>query len=174
MNYNLNQDNQTQEKTSTVAALKKLLHLISGEHKTLWLALIAILINSSLLLLGPLIIGYTIDHYVRTKDFGGVLRFSALLFCMYLVTLVTGYFQTKLMGGVGQRMLYILRNAIFNKIQELPVAFFNQNKAGDLISRVNNDTDKLNQFFSQSLMQFIGSTVTMVGAGALPPLYPLG
>ena len=58
-----------------------------------------------------------------------------------------------------------MRNAIFNKLQELPVAFFNANKAGDLISRVNNDTDKLNSFFSQSLMQFIGSIVTMVGAG---------
>ena len=69
------------------------------------------------------------------------------------------------MGSVGQRMLYTLRNAIFNKLQQLPVDFFNQNKAGDLISRVNNDTDKLNQFFSQSLMQFIGNIATMVGAG---------
>ncbi len=166
MNYNLNQDNNTPEKTSTVAALRKLLKLISAEHRTLLLALITILINSALLLLGPLIIGYTIDNYVRTKDFDGVLRYAAILVGMYLIALVTGYFQTKLMGGVGQRMLYILRNAIFNKIQELPVAFFNQNKAGDLISRVNNDTDKLNQFFSQSLMQFIGSMVTMIGAGA--------
>jgi len=82
-----------------------------------------------------------------------------------MIAMVTGYLQTKLMGGIGQRMLYTLRNAVFNKLQELPVSFFNQNKAGDLISRVNNDTDKLNQFFSQSLMQFIGSIVTMVGAG---------
>src|SRR5690606_27274883 len=44
-------------------------------------------------------------------------------------------------------------------------AFFNQNKAGDLISRVNNDTDKLNQFFSQALTQFISSIATMTGAG---------
>jgi len=87
------------------------------------------------------------------------------LLVMYLIALFTSYFQTKLMGGVGQRMLFTLRNAIFNKLQELPVAFFNANKAGDLISRVNNDTDKLNSFFSQSLMQFVGSIVTMVGAG---------
>lgn len=165
MNYNLNQDN-TKEKTSTVAALRKLLQLISSEQKTLLLGMVTILINSALLLIGPLIIGYTIDHFVRTKDFNGVLQYAAILLGMYLLALVTGYFQSKLMGGVAQRMLYTLRNAIFNKIQELPVAFFNQNKAGDLISRVNNDTDKINQFFSQSLMQFIGSMVTMIGAGA--------
>jgi ATP-binding cassette subfamily B protein len=69
------------------------------------------------------------------------------------------------MGSIGQRMLFALRNTIFNKLQSLPVAFFNANKAGDLISRVNNDTDKLNTFFSQSLMQFIGSIATMTGAG---------
>jgi ATP-binding cassette subfamily B protein len=165
MNYNLNRINDKDKKTSTIAALKKLLELISAEKSNLWLALIAILVNSTLLLLGPLIIGHTIDAYVRTKQFHGVLVFSGILFGMYLITLVTGYFQTKLMGGVGQRMLYTLRNAIFNKLQELPVSFFNQNKAGDLISRVNNDTDKLNQFFSQSLMQFVGSIVTMTGAG---------
>lgn len=45
------------------------------------------------------------------------------------------------------------------------MAFFNQNKAGDLISRINNDTDKLNQFFAQALMQFVGSFFLIIGAG---------
>ncbi|WP_316802899.1 ABC transporter ATP-binding protein [Pedobacter nototheniae] len=165
MNYNLNELSPQQEKQSTYKALKRLLKLISAERRNLWLALIAILVNSGLLLLGPLIFGHTIDAYIRTKQYHGVLIFGAILLCMYLLAMVTGYTQTKLMGGVGQRMLYTLRNAIFNKLQELPVSFFSQNKAGDLISRVNNDTDKLNQFFSQSLMQFIGSIVTMIGAG---------
>jgi ATP-binding cassette subfamily B protein len=165
MNYNLNQLTSGQEKQSTYKALKRLLKLISAERKNLWLALIAILVNSGLLLLGPLLIGHTVDTYIRTKQFHGVLVFGGILLVMYLIAMVTGYTQTKLMGGIGQRMLYTLRNAIFNKLQELPVSFFNQNKAGDLISRVNNDTDKLNQFFSQSLMQFIGSIVTMIGAG---------
>jgi ATP-binding cassette subfamily B protein len=61
-------------------------------------------------------------------------------------------------------VLFSLRNAIFTKLQDLPVAFFNQNKAGDLISRVNNDTDKLNQFVSQALMQFLSSLFLMTGA----------
>ena len=165
MNYNLNQLNEKQEKQSTFNALKRLLKLIANERKNLWLALIAILVNSGLLLLGPLLIGHTIDAYIRTKQFHGVLVFGAILLGIYTIAMATGYMQTKLMGGIGQRMLYTLRNAIFNKLQELPVSFFNQNKAGDLISRVNNDTDKLNQFFSQSLMQFIGSIVTMIGAG---------
>jgi ATP-binding cassette, subfamily B, bacterial len=165
MNYDLNKFSEQQEKTSTLAALKRLLALIAHEKRNLWLALIAILINASVNLFGPLLIGHAIDKFVIPGNYHGVLVYSGILLGMYACGLIASYLQTKMMGGVGQRMLYTLRNAIFNKLQQLPVAFFNQNKAGDLISRVNNDTDKLNTFFSQSLMQFVGSIAIMVGAG---------
>ena len=61
-------------------------------------------------------------------------------------------------------MLFNLRNALFTKLQELPLDFFNQNKAGDLISRINNDTDKLNQFFAQALVQLAANLFLMTGA----------
>lgn len=165
MNYDLNKLSDQQKKTSTYAALQSLLKLIAHERNNLLVAFLFILVNSTVNLMGPFLIGHAIDKYVQHNDYHGVLVFAGILLCMYLVGLFTSYFQTKLMGSVGQRLLYTLRNAIFNKLQALPVAFFNANKAGDLISRVNNDTDKLNTFFSQSLMQFIGSIATMVGAG---------
>src|SRR3569833_1599596 len=165
MNYDLNKLSNEQEKGSTLGALKKLLDFISHEKKNLWLAFLAILINSSVNLLGPLLIGRSIDKYVIPGNYHGVLVISGILLAMYICGLVASYLQTMLLGGVGQRMLYTLRNAIFNKLQQLPVAFFNQNIAGVLISRVNNDTDKINTFFSQSLMQFVGNLSTMVGAG---------
>ncbi len=164
MNYDLNKLSAQQEKRSTFAALKKLLQLISHEQRNLWLAFLAILVNSAVNLFGPLLIGHAIDKYIIPSYYHGVLLYSGILLAMYVCGLFASYLQTILMGGVGQRMLFTLRNAIFNKIQSLPVAFFNQNKAGDLISRVNNDTDKINTFFSQSLMQFVGGLATMTGA----------
>jgi ATP-binding cassette subfamily B protein len=177
MTYNLNISKVDEKKrTKTFAALKKLLLILADEKKSLVIALSTILIHSTLSLIGPLMIGHTIDTYIQTKQYHGVLVFSGILLGMYLISLVTSYLQTKLMGGVGQRVLFRLRNDIFNKLQNLPVAFFNENKAGDLISRINNDTDKLNQFFSQSLMQFIGSIFIMTGAGIflLSINFPLG
>ena len=166
MNYNLNQTaTAAEQKKSTLAALRKLLDLIREEKRTLILAFIIIFINAGLSLLGPYLIGHTIDTYIQSKQYDGVIRYSAILLVLYMVAFATNYLQMIMMGGVGIRMLYSLRNAVFTKLQELPVDFFNQNKAGDLISRINNDTDKLNQFFSQSLMQFISSIFTMLGAG---------
>jgi ATP-binding cassette subfamily B protein len=164
MNYELN-TNKEQKKVSTWKAVKSLWPLLHEEKRNLLLAFIAIIINSSVNLIGPFIIGRTIDMYVLTKNYHGVIMFSELLLGIFAIGLVASYFQTKWMGSVSQRVLFRLRNRVFNKLQELPLAFFNQNKAGDLISRINNDTDKLNQFFSQSLMQFIGSVFIMIGAG---------
>lgn len=166
MNYNLNiLSGNDGKKKSTYTAVKSLLTHVVEEKKTLWTAFTAMLVTAVLSLLAPIIIGHTIDEYVQTKQYHGVLVYSGILLIMYIITLGAGYIQTKLMGTVGQRMLFTLRNAVFNKLLELPVDFFNQNKAGDLISRLNNDTDKINQFFSQSLMQFIRFILIMIGAG---------
>lgn len=160
MDYNLN----IEHKTSTKAALKKMLQFMKEEKRNLIIAFVVMAVNSGIAMLTPYLIGYTIDHYIQTKLYRGLLTFTGILFVLYVISAATDYLQTKIMGSIGQRMLYSLRNAVFNKIQSLPVAFFNQNKAGDLISRINNDTDKVNQFFSQSLLQFVDSIFTMTGA----------
>jgi len=168
MKYNLNQATDAAgKKLPVLASLRKLITIISGERRNLTVALAAIFLNAGLTLLGPFLIGYTVDTYVATKNLNGVLLFSGILFLIYIIAFAVNYAQMRMMGGIGQRMLFSLRNSVFNKLQELPLDFFNQNKTGDLISRINNDTDKVNQFFSQSLMQFIGSLFTMTGAGIL-------
>jgi ATP-binding cassette subfamily B protein len=168
MNYNLNQPSDKKPlKISNLAALRKLISIIGEERSNLAIAFAAIFLNAGLNLLGPWLIGHTIDNYIQTKQYHGVLVFSGILLSLYVLAFFVNYVQMRMMGGIGQRMLFSLRNAVFNKLQELPVDFFNQNKTGDLISRINNDTDKVNQFFSQSLMQFIGSIFTMTGAGII-------
>lgn len=168
MNYNLNQPSEKEaKKLPVLKSISKLIAIISGERRNLIIAFTAIFLNAGLNLLGPYMVGYTIDTYVQAKNYHGLLIFSGILLAMYIIAFIVNYVQMRLMGGIGQRMLFSLRNSVFNKLQELPLDFFNQNKAGDLISRINNDTDRVNQFFSQSLMRFIGSLITMTGAGIL-------
>ena len=167
-NYNLNTIQGEQKKTPILPALRKLVGLLPDQQGRLILAFIVLIIYAGLTMLGPYIVGRTIDQYILSKDhqnYSGVLRNCGWLLLIFSGTLVTVYLRTTLMGGFGQRLLFSLRNAIFNKLQELPVAFFAQNKAGDLISRINNDTDKINQFFSQSLMQFVSSLFIIAGSG---------
>ncbi len=163
MNYDLNKSD-IPTKTSTWRAAKKLWPLMVEEKRIMIVAFIAVIANSILNLVAPRLIARAIDTYLVFKNYHGVLVYAGIILIIYLFGLITSYLQTRLMGGVGQRVLFRLRNQIFNKLQELPVAFFNQNKAGDLISRINNDTDKINQFFSQSLVQFFANIFIMAGA----------
>jgi len=167
MDYSLTKTDIAKEKEKGVlaTALKRLLPLMAEEGRAVTIAVIAILVSSAAALVVPIIIAHIVDTYFVNKDFHGVLVFSGLLAIIFMAGLASNYLQVKTMGGVGRRLLFNLRNKIFNKLQELPVAFFNQNKAGDLISRINNDTDKLNQFFAQALMQFLSNIILIIGTG---------
>jgi ATP-binding cassette, subfamily B, bacterial len=160
----LNKADSPQQSASIGTALKRMAPLLSDEKRIVALAFVAMLVTSASSLLGPAIIGRTVDTYFRNGDFRGVLISAAILLGIYLCGLLASYFQTLAMGTVGRTVLFKLRNALFTKLQDLPLAFFNQNKAGDLISRINNDTDKLNLFFSQSLVQLAGNLFMMAGA----------
>lgn len=161
MNYTLKTN---KEKTSVIAAARRLLPLLRNDATRLIVSLVFIVVNSGLTLLAPLLIGLAVNHYIVTKTLHGLVAYSLLVLAVYIGAFISMYIQMRLMGGVGQRLLHSLRNTVFQKLQSLPIAFFNQNKAGDLISRINNDTNNLNQFFSQSLMQFIGSIFMVLGA----------
>lgn len=151
MSYSLNKE----VKSTAGAALRKLFRFMKEERRSLFIAFFVMLVNAGITMLTPWFIGYIIDHFIMQKQYGPLLQYTGMLLGLYVVWAGTEYLQAKLMGGVGQRMLYALRNEVFNKLQQLPVAFFNQNRSGDLISRINNDTDTVNQFFSQSLMRFM-------------------
>ncbi|MDX9748177.1 MAG: ABC transporter ATP-binding protein [Paludibacter sp.] len=166
MNYNLNFDSTNDRPMSTNEMFRKLWQLVGNEKSSLIIALVVIIVNSLLNLIAPFLIGDAVDKFVQTREYPGVIRYGIILLVIFILVVVSGYFQTQLMGQVGQRMLFNLRNALFTKLQELPFTFFNQNKSGDLISRINSDTEKINQFFSHSLIQFTGSMVSMVGAAA--------
>ena len=167
MNYSLKKydEKDSSEKQSSFALAKQFLVYLADEKLKLALSFLVIILNSAASIAAPFMLGYTIDTFILQGDLAGITRFSFILAGIYLVIFVTNYFQTVLMGRLGQDLLYKLRNSLFEKIQSLPLAFFNQNKLGDLISRINNDTDKLNQFFSQSLIQFVSNIFTIAGIG---------
>jgi ATP-binding cassette, subfamily B, bacterial len=163
MKYKLETTKAFGAKRSLRAGIKRFAPLIVPERGYLAVALSAMLVSSGATLVGPIIIGHAVDTYVRLKDFRGLLLASVLLLGVYLFGVVASYTQIRTMGGVGRRVLYSVRNELFAKLQDLPLAFFTENKTGDLISRINNDTDKLNQFVAQALMQFVSSIFLMTG-----------
>src|SRR5437588_791143 len=111
MKYKLNTEN-----TATFTAIKKFAPILKGEQKNMLLALFALLINTLVSLVAPVIVGITIDASIQHKEYSGVISASLLLLALFFIGFVASYFQTKLMGTVGQRLLFTLRNAVFMKL----------------------------------------------------------
>ncbi len=157
----------TREAISVMAAIRRLAPVMADQKRSMVLAFVATLVASGASTAAPYLIARTVDQYIQHGDYAGVLRSAGLLLLAYLAGLAATYVQTLQMGLVGRRVLFNLRNAIFTKLQALPLDFFNQNKAGDLISRINNDTDKLNVFLAQALVQLAANLFLMGGAAVL-------
>lgn len=112
---------------------------------------------------GPYLIGHAIDSAIGAGNHGELNRTMLLLLVVYLAGWTATRFQFILMGEVGQCTLARLRTDIFATIQRLSPRFFDQHPAGDLMSRLVNDTDVLNQLLSQGLVQVLGSLFGIVG-----------
>ena len=96
MNYNLNQSTEkTAGKLPVIVSLRKLISIISGERRNVTIAFAAIFLNAGLTLLGPYLVGYTIDTYVQAKNYQGVLHFAGILLVMYITAFIVNYAQMR-------------------------------------------------------------------------------
>src|SRR5262245_20432119 len=136
MSYTLRKSAGPQRGGSLGQSLGRLRPVLSGEGRRVTTAFVSLVVTSGASLAAPLIIGRTVDTYIRSRDFGGVVRNAEILMAAYVAGMAATYVQSLAMGSVGRNVLFALRNAIFMKLQDLPLDFFNQNKAGDLISRI--------------------------------------
>jgi len=127
----------------------------------LTLTLILVLINAISFAAGPFLIGKAIDQFISVGDRSGLTRTMLLLLGVYVVGLVTMGGQFYLMGQVGQKVLAHIRDEIFAKIQALSLRYFDHHDAGDLMSRLTNDVDVLNQLLSSGLVQMLGGVFQM-------------
>lgn len=96
-------------------------------------------------------------------DFGKIGRILIMLMGMYLVSSIFGFIQGWLMSGISQKMCLKLRRDISEKINRLPLSYFESNKTGDVLSRITNDVDTLGQSLNQSITQLITSLCTVIG-----------
>lgn len=114
-------------------------------------------------LLGPYLMGVIIDQYIVPKDLNGTVRMCMLLIAIYGITVFLTWLQTFVMVNVALKMIQKIRQDIFEKIQTLSLRFFDVRSQGDLMSRVTNDIDNLNQALTQSVVQIISSALTFIG-----------
>jgi ATP-binding cassette subfamily B multidrug efflux pump len=124
---------------------------------------VLVIIGTVSSLAGPILFGRAIDNYVIPGDVTGLARISIIMLVVLFVGGLAAIVYGVLMVRIAQRVVADIRVELFNHLQFLSMAYHDQNRVGDLMSRVTNDTEAINRVLSNGLVQFITNILLLVG-----------
>ena len=153
--------------------LKQLLHYM-GRYKIGLLFVAIFAIGSTVFnIRGPKVMGQAVTEIYTGLvakvqgtggiDFDKILSILALMLGLYGLAALLQFLQSWLMTGISQKICYRMRREISEKIQRLPMAYFEKRTVGEVLSRITNDVDTLGQSMGQSITQLITSVATIIG-----------
>jgi ATP-binding cassette subfamily B multidrug efflux pump len=145
------------------ATARRLLGELRPYNRSLVLALVLVTLSALSQAGGPWLIGHAIDKDILGRDPTGLFRTMLLLLGVYLVGTFAQRGQIRQVGSIGQSILASMRERIFERLLRLPLRYFDRRPVGDLMSRVTNDVDTLNQLLSQGFTQLLGSFFSLIG-----------
>lgn len=145
---------------------KTLITLMSylGKYKLqLAIVMILIIINSFAMIAGTYFLKPLVNNYILPGDFAGLAKMLALLGTIFGVGAIAAYGYARLMVHVAQNTISNIRRDLFNKMQELPIKYFDRNTHGDLMSLYTNDIDNISEALNNSFTNILASGLTFVG-----------
>ncbi|WP_379968828.1 ABC transporter ATP-binding protein [Ectobacillus sp. sgz5001026] len=146
--------------------LKRLWLFFGKERRLLLLIFLFIILDSVLTLAVPYLIGVSIDSMSSSSkvNFGMLEVAIASLAAAYFMDAFLTFLQGWLMAGVSGRIVMSLRRTLFDKLQKLPISFFDTRQSGEIMSRLTNDIDNVSTTISQSTTQLMSGLIVLVGS----------
>ncbi|MBI6874365.1 ABC transporter ATP-binding protein [Clostridium aciditolerans] len=152
----------------------RLIKLLAKQKFRFLAILISVMISSSLIIAAPLVMGKAIDQLyngIKASMKTGV-KFSVnistmgeiigILLIIYILTSLFKYFEQYMMSGVSQNLTLGLRKELSDKLNRLPLKYYDTHKKGDILSRATNDLERIADSLQEGLMQLITSVVTII------------
>ncbi len=167
--------------------LRRLLHYVRPHVWAAWTALGMMILASLLQLVGPLATLVALDLYVRPfadentsplsrwvdqclqqwglalEPMDGIMLMSGIFLASLILTFGVLFAQGYVLQVMGQNIMYDMRREVFAKLQRLPIAFFNRNPIGRLVTRATNDVEALNELFTSGFVPILGDFLLLVG-----------
>lgn len=149
--------------------VKRIMSYVTKKHKIHLVAVVVLIVLSSMAnVSGSLFLQKLIDDYVspllnvENPIFTGLLHALAIMAAIYIVGIVSSYMYNRIMVKISQGVLKEIRDEMFEKMEKLPIKYFDTHTHGDIMSHFTNDTDTLRQMISQGIPQVLNSTMTII------------
>lgn len=140
---------------------KRLLEYVRPWRSQVTIAAVLVVVASISGLLAPWLQGRAIDEFIAVNDRSGLQQTVMLLVAAYAVAWASGMVYARLVARVAQRIMLDIRKELGRKLQSLSIRFFDRNRTGDLMSRVTNDVDAVDQLLSQNLLSIFWAVVEL-------------
>ncbi len=144
--------------------LGRLWGYISRDAGKLSVVAVCVVLNTVATLAGSYVLRPIINGLAEGKGTEVLFRGLVVMACIYAVGVVTQYLQQRIMITVSQGALQQLRNDLFEKLQKLPVKFYDTNNHGDIMSRFTNDVDTVGEMMNNTVVQLISGTINIIGS----------
>jgi ATP-binding cassette subfamily B protein len=144
-------------------ALKGLVRYLAPFKIGLVMVLIFVVIYTLLGLVAPYLMGVAIDRYIVAKQLDGLAPIALTMLAVYVLNNLFQAIAAWVMATISQSALKRMRQDLFQHLQTLPLRFFDRNPAGELMSRLTNDIDAINQAVSQNVTSLLASVLSMFG-----------
>ncbi|MBQ2654215.1 MAG: ABC transporter ATP-binding protein [Methanobrevibacter sp.] len=154
-------------------AIKNILSLLADHKFKLILTVICAILSTAFTIIAPLLIGQTttliyeginkIAQHTGSIDFASIFHILTIVVVLYIISSLFSYIQSYLLVKVAAKISYDLRERLMDKITHLPMDKVEENKRGDILSRITNDIDSLQHGITQSFIQLTTAVITIVG-----------
>ena len=144
-------------------AMTGLLRYLSPFKVGMALVFACVVIYTLMGLIGPYLMGLAIDRFIATRDAAGLAWIAFWMLAAYLANNLFQALANWIIAGLSQQALKELRRDLFQHLQTLSIGFFDRMPAGELMSRLTNDIDAINQAVSQNITSLLASVLSMVG-----------
>jgi ATP-binding cassette subfamily B multidrug efflux pump len=145
------------------STLRRLLGYLRPYRGTLVVVFVLVTLSTLLDLAGPYLNGVAIDRFIGQRNVAGLGGIAVLLLATYLVALAMRVVLARVMVGMVQKVMRVLREELFAHLQRLSLSFFDRNPHGDLMSRLTNDLDALGRLLAQNVTDLFGGMLSLVG-----------
>ncbi len=142
---------------------KKLMGYVGKYKGSLVLVAVCLLISSAAGVATSYLLKPLLNDYIIPGDFPGLFKMLLVMGGMYLLSSLCSYAYARIMVHVAQHTVAALRQDLFNRLQQLPVSYYDRHQSGDLMSRFTNDIDTVSEMLNSSFASIISNVLTFVG-----------
>lgn len=163
---------------NTSGTIKRILSYLAEDKMLLGIIGVAILFSATVQIIGTSMLKIVIDEYIEplaskydTTLMQGFIKTLILMLGIYLLGSISTLLYSRLMLRISTKTLYKIRTEMFEKMESLPIKYFDTHTHGELMSRYTNDTDAIREMLSNSIANFFSSTITVIGVFSMMLIY---